>query len=715
MSPKADKLSQTIESLQLFLGRKAGEREDLADISRQLAQLNKTLSHKKLIIQIVSHEPKLAQAAFDLISSQKELKRFFQLKFDRLPQLPQNTAPQQMVSLKLRQTIANSTGLQQYIELDPQREYTIGRSPEADIAIDPKLYQGVSWDHAAVKATSSRGDLSWEISDRNSTNGTFVNGQRVTDTRLLNSGDLITLACPRTGEKVAELAFTIRVELPDTSANREYWEAVDCDLMMMVTDSKQPLPPEVKEFITKLDRTYISQQYLLLDTPDPKQEPEVAQAAEENYKAIEAWLKSTPEWELVPLYLKPFYTEDFKEVDPRQQKKQERFAKILGNLVKRQPENILAKRIAVKVVRAAEPIEPLLEQQQQELAEKLAKEERELASLSQFNLKEVSKKAIAEARQIKDRFFKQIKLDLAQSKAAILDIYSKNSVIYQIQNFVDGLEPIVINKQGQKIIQLNDKSQPNFNDINTSLIDFCTKSLEKWAREESYKINHVYCNGGLNALIERLYEKIDLPQLLTETPFSPPDEIDIRDNFLISFAGTSCETSLKQKSLGAYIMKQLRSQMMQIMMMLTLVLSFVGIKSSKNQMMQSLSGVFKQQPWLFGIFVCGIIFLLVNAYNSENDLKLEEAETKLKKDLANYYQSFTKNLLDKIIQDITLNLELEDKKIADGLEIIGEAYSDRTIEMEKQQIQIKNNLEKYQTQQNSLNNELAEFEKLKQM
>ena len=716
MPPKADKLSQAIESLQLFLGRKAGEREDLADISRQLAQLNKTLSHKKLVIQIVSHEPKLAQAAFDLISSQKELKRFFQLKFDRLPQLPQNTAPQQMVSLKLRQTIANSTGLQQYVELDPQQEYTIGRSPEADIAIDAKLYQGVSWDHAAVRATSSGGDLFWEISDRNSTNGTFVNGQRVTDSRLLNSGDIITLACPRTGEKVAELAFTIRIELPDTSANREYWEAVDCDLMMVVADSKQPLPPEVKEFMTKLDRTYLSQQYLLLDTTDPKQEPEIAKVAEENLKAIEAWLKSTPQWELVPLYLKPFYTEDFKqEIDPRQQKKQERFAKILGNLVKRQPENILAKRIAVKVVRAAEPIEPLLEQQQQELAEKLAKEERELASLSQINLKETSKKAIAEAYQIKDRFFKQIKLDLAQSKAAILDIYSKNSVIYQIQNFVDGLTPVVVNKNGQKIIQLNDESKPNSDDINTSSIDFCTKSIEKWAQSESYKINHVYCNGGLNALLATLYQKIDLSQLLTEPPFSPPDEIDIRDNFLISFAGTSCETSLKQKSLGAYIMKQLRSQMMQVMMMLTLVLSFVGIKSSKNQIMQGLSGVFKQQPWLFGIFICGIIFLLVNAYNSENDLKLDEAETKLKKDLANYYQSFTKNLLDKIIQDITLNLELEDKKITDGLEIIGEAYSDRTIEMEKQQIQIKNNLEKYQTQQNSLNNELAEFEKLKQM
>lgn len=162
-------------------------------------------------------------------------------------------------------------------------------------------------------------------------------------------------------------------------------------------------------------------------------------------------------------------------------------------------------------------------------------------------------------------------------------------------------------------------------------------------------------------------------------------------------------------------MKQLRSQMMQIMMMLTLVLGFAGFSLSKTDMTQSLSNKFKEHPWLFGIFVCGIIFLLVSAYNNENDLKLEEAGVKLKKDLSGYYQSFSKNLLEKVIQDITLNLELEDKKIADGLEIASEAYSDRLLEVEKKQAQIKNNLEKYQEQQKSLTTELAEFEKLKKM
>lgn len=715
MPPKADKLSQTIESLQLFLAKKAEEREDLSDIARRLTQFNKTLRQKKLTVQIVSAEPALAQGVFDLINAETEFKRVFQLKFDKIPPPPQQTAPQQTASLKLRQSMANATGLQQYIELKPQQEYTIGRSPEADIAIDPKLYQGVSWNHAMVTGAGTQ----WQIGDRHSTNGTFVNGQKVSASHQLNSGDTITLACPQTGQMVAELAFTIRVETPDTTVDREYWEVVDCDLLLIIADGKQPLTKEVKEFMTNLDRTYISQQYLLLDTPDPKQEPEQGKVADENLKQIETWLKGelkSAGWELIPLYLKPFYDEDFKtDVDPRQQKKQERFIKTLSNVVKRQPENILAKRIAVKVVRAAEPIEPLLEQQHQELNEKLEREQRELSALSQTNLKETSKKAIAEANQTKNRFFKQIKLDLAQSKAALLDVYSKKSVVYKIQDFVDGLTPVVSNKNGQKIIQLNDDST-DYDDINTSLVGFCTETLETWANEEWYKIGHVYGDGGLQGLLDRLKQKIAIvPDILSESPFSQPEDIDVRGIFQMSFAGTNCETTHKQKSLGAYIMKQLRSQMMQVMMMLTLVLGFVGIRSSKNQMTQGLSNYFKQYPWLFGIFICTIIFLLVSAYNNENDLKLEEAGIKLKKDLSGYYQSFSKNLLEKVIQDITLNLELEDKKIADGLEIVSEAYSDRLIEIEKKQTQIKNNLEKYKEQQKSLSTELAEFEKLKKM
>lgn len=56
--------------------------------------------------------------------------------------------------------------------LDPSRSYTLGRDPQGDVAIDDAR---VSWRHATI----SWGGRSWVIEDHGSTNGTFVQGQRI--------------------------------------------------------------------------------------------------------------------------------------------------------------------------------------------------------------------------------------------------------------------------------------------------------------------------------------------------------------------------------------------------------------------------------------------------------------------------------------------------------------------------------------------------------
>ncbi|WP_369238715.1 FHA domain-containing protein [Streptomyces sp. R21] len=56
--------------------------------------------------------------------------------------------------------------------LDASRPYTLGRDPQGDIAVDDAR---VSWRHATI----SWGGRSWVIEDHGSTNGTFVQGQRI--------------------------------------------------------------------------------------------------------------------------------------------------------------------------------------------------------------------------------------------------------------------------------------------------------------------------------------------------------------------------------------------------------------------------------------------------------------------------------------------------------------------------------------------------------
>ncbi|MFE0705040.1 FHA domain-containing protein [Streptomyces sp. NPDC058872] len=56
--------------------------------------------------------------------------------------------------------------------LDPSRSYTLGRDPQGDLVVEDAR---VSWRHATI----SWGGRSWVLEDHGSTNGTFVQGQRV--------------------------------------------------------------------------------------------------------------------------------------------------------------------------------------------------------------------------------------------------------------------------------------------------------------------------------------------------------------------------------------------------------------------------------------------------------------------------------------------------------------------------------------------------------
>jgi hypothetical protein len=249
--------------------------------------------------------------------------------------------------------------------------------------------------------------------------------------------------------------------------------------------------------------------------------------------------------------------------------------------------------------------------------------------------------------------------------------------------------------------------------INEVLVKFSITAIENWALQEWEKINNSYNNGGLQELLTRLYSYVDIiPDLFTESPFFSPSDLDVKSNFQVSFMPIDSEVRIKQTSMGSYIMKTLRANMMQVMMMATMVLGLVGLRAGKNQIFAELAKVFKAVPILLGVVVFLIIFMLTNAYNQENNLKLEEAGEKLKKEIGSYYQSLNKNLIEKVIQDINLALEYEANRIDSGLERVQEAYEDYILDTEKQQIQVKANLQSLQEKEKNLSKEITEFTKL---
>ncbi len=66
------------------------------------------------------------------------------------------------------------------------QSFSIGRNPQADLPLEAAV---VSWNHARLDHTT-RGDI---LTDLNSTNGTFVNGQRIRQPVPLKQGDVVQI------------------------------------------------------------------------------------------------------------------------------------------------------------------------------------------------------------------------------------------------------------------------------------------------------------------------------------------------------------------------------------------------------------------------------------------------------------------------------------------------------------------------------------------
>jgi S1-C subfamily serine protease len=84
---------------------------------------------------------------------------------------------------------------------------TIGRHPSSDLHFDPDVDLDVSTRHAELRLSDLGG---WTVHDLHSTNGTYVNGDRVADHRRVFNGDVITFGRggPKAEVRVAEAART---------------------------------------------------------------------------------------------------------------------------------------------------------------------------------------------------------------------------------------------------------------------------------------------------------------------------------------------------------------------------------------------------------------------------------------------------------------------------------------------------------------------------
>ncbi|WP_159727435.1 trypsin-like peptidase domain-containing protein [Methylosinus sp. Ce-a6] len=141
------------------------------------------------------------------------------------------------------------------IPIGDLQEITIGRDPTSKIAFDPTIDGVVSRQHAAIRIEGEGDDLKFKLFDLNSSNGTFLNGQRISQEAELLPEDKIELG----GAKGPKFTFDLQprpasfaartrvIGVDDSAATRliETAQTAASTAVAEVTASAPPPPQKV--------------------------------------------------------------------------------------------------------------------------------------------------------------------------------------------------------------------------------------------------------------------------------------------------------------------------------------------------------------------------------------------------------------------------------------------------------------------------------------
>lgn len=692
MSPKAEKLQTRIQEIQKFVSANFERDKRFKTVFQELENIAICLKAERLKLQIIGRNLSTARSLQTYF--EQHLPQFYQIEVNSLPTQIEPVQSQRRVGLVL----LTSSGEQHY-QLSAE-ETTIGRNPESEITVS-SLYKKVSWNHAYIRPC---GNLTWEICDRDSTNGTYINGVRLQGCQKLQIGDRITLAASTASWADPEFVFEYSLSSKNSDSLAE---SIDCDILCLVSD-RNASTNAWQGLITIANAAPITKRVIIGDIPTLTQ--------------IEAWLRSqdmSDTFELLVLSLSAFSLQtQTSEINSVAQQELKKFCQSLEAIIRGKPEDILAQRLTAKVLEQLLAIEQIFDNETGAIAQKIQQEEHRIQNLATDDIKEQSKRVLRKASDDKDKFFKQVRLEVNQSKAALLDTYSKKSISYKIEGFIEQLKPQVLKKNGFQYIQLKSEKSVTLNgNVNAELTYFCSHELKKWADKEWQLVTTNYSEGGLNGIVETIYKNLNfLPSInIDKSLFFADRRVDFQKSLMNSFIEAPYEGRYQQVSPIAYVLKQIRADMMQFTFLVGFGAMFLGIRISGGgkQIISSITQPLRDNPFLFGVAIFLLVCLLTYTYQKDNSLQLEAIADKLRKELSSHYQSLSKHLVEKLVLELTTVLETEEKRLKDALEIASDRFTTYIIDIEKHQLALKSNLEQQRMQLRNLDKEKAELQKLK--
>jgi hypothetical protein len=708
-SGKREKLLQSLQELHKFVTATGAQDPTFKTVAGKLSSLSGMLKTGKLKFQIVSQSSPLAYAVAKLVESNPTLPALYQVQTTTLPSQFQRTEiPMQAVEYARTELAAPEPVLLQFTDRDREQPIShplpkngkllIGRRPDCQIQI-PQQYSFASGHHAEIVPVPGTGNFcNWQICDT-STNGTYINGEKIAGCYKLQPDDRITLGYPEPTDRSAELIFKFEYNVASPQspaggvANQAsdpneslYKELIDCDILCLVVNPTVPLSDTEKRLIERATQARLFKTIAIADVSAIDREPERVNNNIANFKQ---WLKTqnlqgAVALPLIPLH--PFYPspEPMTELAPNVQQECDRFRQFLEQSAIGKLDEILISRVSSKLKEQIAILERAYAEKEAALKTSKNPSVPLPPGTDLDELDRQIRKAFKQVAENKEKSFREIRVELNKSKAALIDGFSKESLLYKIKQFTDELQPIVsrekeIGQDKDRVsLRLDSDKMSKSHTIHTHMNRLCYGDMGQWAKDEWQRVYGTYADGGLQEIFQRTHAAFDfIPGLdLSSSSFAANPEFDVYKCLQYSFVEFDNQVSFQDQSSGN-----------KLMLLGSAAMGVVGLAMG--------------QPFLLMSAGMGILGKQVSQQQSET-AKIEQVTENLRKGLCQHYQSLARSIADKLSQQINLAIEGEERRFKTLMETTSDKVGARMTELKK-------GLDSSQKEQKQLQQQKSQF------
>ncbi|MGV0028173.1 FHA domain-containing protein [Phormidesmis priestleyi] len=659
--------------------------------SQKLDEVVSDLESEKLTVHLLSSDLDLAKSFHNFLNSYQDLKTHYQIQLQELSNpSPRkiNVAPPAFLVLQQLQNLEATQ--QNRHELLYDRLLVVGRKPGCEISI-PDHYTRVSGRHLEVQSClSTNGHRlipTWWIQNSDGCrNGTYLNGELLTERQVLKHGDRLVLGNQFSTSKSPELRFECQSALDEPAIQSDEHQTLQkfmsCDVLFLVVDAHRELLQEERQFLEAASAVLTCQVFLVALQTEIVEIFPVSQSPKP-----------------------PISIEDLSQQITPNSKKQIEFKK---------------QRILFQIVAIVESISKTLLNKHQAVKQEIERIESQQNS-NQQNLRSSRKEATGDVsfllKSINDQkaiLLKSVEAAIAHSKRDLLDDSLSNSILQKIQDVVEQLEGYVVKQGNDKHLELRVIGSDL--NVNEFIVQFCENELLNWASQEWQKICEEYGNGGLKGLV-RSSNKILKPIVEKngkKLSIQIKTTIEFDGIFQASLRRIPCKVEYEEKPIWAYFIHKIRSSMFQVMGLLFL-LSFLGYSRSNliKLINRYISGSIFLSALVFGV-VIWLIHKLYKQYQKDKRAEINKALEKRREELRNYYQRVIKG---RFVEQLSQSLETTFRREVDGfdetirsfLEIAGKDSS----ETQNSLLDLRTYLRDCQTRSSELGRKLRDLQRIK--